>query len=109
MQPEDELLEAMGLSGLSGDAKTKTLENILYTLNMRLGKRLSETLEEDKLDDFNNLLSRDADQEELSRWFSANVPNYTQLIEEEAKQMIAEKDEILQKVIDDNHEQDDKL
>lgn len=95
MQPQvdDQFLSAMGLDGLEGEAKQKALDDILYTLNMRVGERVSEILNEDQLDEFEKL-SDDADEAQLAQWLEQNVPTYKQIIEEEAQKMKDQTDEI---------------
>lgn len=84
---DDEFLKAMGLEGLDEDQKQKALQDILYTLNINVGKRVSEELNETQLEEFDKLTDEPVDEDKLSIWIENNVPNYQELIEEEAKEM----------------------
>lgn len=97
MQVDDQFLSAMGLDGLNEEQKQKALDDILYTLNANVGQRVAEILNEGQLDEFDKLTSDEAavNEDELSKWLEQNVPNYKQIVEEEAQKM---KDDALQMV-----------
>lgn len=100
MQVDDQFLKEMGLGGLQGEEKQKALENILYTLNMRVGAHVSELLNEAQLDKFEQLTSKeDVGQEGLGHWLEYNVPNYKQMVEEELQKMKNEASEMVEKVM----------
>lgn len=82
IEVDDQLLEAMGLKGLEGEEKDRALTAILSTLNLKVGKRLAETLDENQLDQFEQL-----EDDALSEWLAQNVPNFSEIIEEEAQKM----------------------
>lgn len=96
---DDQFLAAMGLTKLGEEEKKEALETILYTLNMRVGMRVSEQLSEEQLDQFEQLTSREPDQEALSAWLGQNVPNYSQIIEEEAQTMRLENKENVERAL----------
>lgn len=86
MQVDDQFLQAMGLDGLEGEEKAKALDDVLYTLNMRVGKRVAEILNEEQAAQFEKL-SDSVSNEEISKWLEDNVPNHAQIVEEEAQKM----------------------
>jgi hypothetical protein len=88
---DDKLLAAMGLNpqSLSADKKLEVLGDIIYTLNMRVAERLVAQLEEDQADELEALMDEDK-QAEIKDWLKTNVPNYQQMIEDEAQSMRAE-------------------
>lgn len=87
MQDDDKLLAAMGLEGLEGEDKRSALQSILYTLNIRVGRRMVENFSDRQADEFERLSRRGSDPEKLIYWLVANVPNYRQLVEEEAARL----------------------
>ena len=90
----ERFLKEMGFAdGIDGDRRKQALENILYTLNVNIAKRLAATLNEEQLDQLDKLTSEDADAQELADWLSENVPNYNDLLEKEAQKL---KEETLQ-------------
>jgi len=90
MQPQvdDEFLKAIGLTGLSEEEKEKALDDILFTLNMNVANRVADSLSDEQMDELEKLTENDKmTDDELAAWLSKNVPNYSQLIEEEAQKM----------------------
>jgi dsDNA-binding SOS-regulon protein len=90
MQVDDQFLNDMGLAGLQGEQRQKALEDILYNLDMRVADRISETLTEAQVTKFEELTAGEPNEEALSQWLAQNVPNYQQLIGEEAEKMRSE-------------------
>lgn len=84
MQANDQFLAAMGLEGLEGEEKQAALEDIYHTINVQLGKRLGDVLDEKKAAEFEEV-SEDADDEKITKWLKENVPNYDQMVVEEAQ------------------------
>lgn len=102
MQPQDDdqFLTAMGLDSLQGEAKDKALEDILLTLNMRVVSRVLDSLGEDQQKQFEELSSKeDLSNEELSAWIQQNVPNFGDIVNEEAEKMKQENQDILKEVM----------
>lgn len=87
MQAEDRLLAAMGLKGLEGDEKAGALQDILFTLNINVGRRMLENFTNEQAQEFERLSRPGADPEKLMYWISLNVPNHQQLIEEETRKL----------------------
>lgn len=100
MSDEEKLLQAFGLRGLTGEPREKAIESILNTLNLRMGLKLPEILPEEKLDEYSALLDGEPEPQVVAEWLNSNIENYPELIEKEARAMIAEKDAILAKVGD---------
>lgn len=100
-QVDDQFLSAMGLDGLKGDRKQKALDNILFTLNANVGQRVAEVLNEEQLDEFDRLTVDEeaVNQDTLTSWLDQNVPNYKQIIEEEAQKMKDNAAEMQQRVM----------
>ncbi|HET9850226.1 MAG TPA: DUF5663 domain-containing protein [Candidatus Saccharimonadales bacterium] len=84
---DDKFLGAMGLKNLSDDDKKEALANILYTLNVNVGMRVADQLSDQQLEEFDRLTEGDYDEQTLTEWLKNNVPNYAQLIGEEAEKM----------------------
>lgn len=101
MQVDDQLLKAMGLIGLPDDQKQKALENILYVINMRVAQRVADTLSEQQLDEFEKL-NENSSEEEISKWLADNVPNYLQIVEEEAQSLRDRAHETVDRIIAKN-------
>lgn len=86
-QVDDQFLEAMGLSGLQGEAKEKALNDILYTININVGNRVADILTDEQLEDFERLSRPGADPEKLVLWLRHAIPDYQQMVEEEIKKL----------------------
>jgi hypothetical protein len=82
----------MGLGGLEGVAKREALDDILYTLNLNVGRRMIDQMTDEQQDEFERLSRPGADVEKLMYWIALNVPNHADLIEEEATKMRDEAD-----------------
>ena len=99
---DDQLLSAMGLSGLDEQRQQRVLAKLLRLLDFNVLHRLAETLSEEQMDQLSDLLSKeDVADAEISQWFAKNVPNYAQLVEEEAQKIKQQQDEVLNKVMGD--------
>ncbi len=105
-QIDDQFLSAMGLDGLTEEQKQDALATILKTLDMRVSERVAEILNEDQLNQINELMDKEAGEEELSHWLSQNVPNYQTVIEEEAQKMRDEAHADVTKVMEERKQQD---
>lgn len=92
LQVDDQFLQAMGMGNLPDEAKEKAIGDILYVLNSRIGERLADQFTEAQLDEVNSLAlaDKDDDQEALMSWLQKNVPNYGQILEEEAQKLCDE-------------------
>src|SRR3989344_7575885 len=102
-QIDDQFLRAMGLTGLSEERQQKVLGKLLRLLDFNVLHRMAETLSEEQMDQLSDLLSKeDVADAEISQWFAKNVPNYAQLVEEEAQKIKQQQDEVFNKVMGDH-------
>jgi hypothetical protein len=99
MQVDDQFLSAMGLNGLNEEQKQQALDSILYTLNMNVAKRAAELLNEEQLKEFDGLTDGDGNEQELAQWLEKNIPNYQQIVGEEAQKIKDQNDAIVNKVM----------
>lgn len=86
---DDQFLQAMGLEGLEGEAKQQALQNILNTLNMRIGDRIGGRLTEEQVAEFEQF-DENTPNDEIATWLDKNVPNRAQLVNQEAGHMKAQ-------------------
>lgn len=88
LQPgvDDQFLVAMGLSGLQGEEKQEALDDILYTLNIRVGQRVADSLSEEQVAEFDKF-TPGTDNQVIADWLKQNIPNYQQIVDEEATKM----------------------
>ena len=84
---DEQFLVAFGLADLPDEAKDKALDDVLYNLNVAVARRISNQLSEDQLDDFDKLMSGEFSKEQVDSWLQQNVPNYSQIVEEEANRL----------------------
>lgn len=106
---DTQLIKAMGLDGLPDDEKQEAIENFLTALNNNLGQRVAEVLPDEKVDEFEALLEGEPEPEAVAGWLQQNVPDYMQLVEDEAQKMIAYKDKMLEEALKQMPAQDGKL
>lgn len=97
---DDQFLAAMGLGTLTDEQKQQALYNIMYTLNANVAYRVTETLNESQLNEFNSMMDNDPSDEELTAWLKANIPNYQQLIEEEIQNMKSQNQDTVKKAME---------
>lgn len=93
-QIDDQFLAAMGLTGLNEEQKQTALSSIIETLNLNVGGRVLEILDEGQLTQLEQITSSGSE-EEVNQWLSQNVPNFSKIVEEEAQKM---RDEALEDV-----------
>ena len=84
---DEQFLAAFGLSNLPDESKDKALDDVLYNLNTAVARRISNQLSEAQLDDFDKIMSGEFSKEQVDSWLKQNVPNYTQIVEEEANKL----------------------
>lgn len=73
-QLDDKFLQELGLDQLPDDQKQAFKEHIYSELELRVGTRLSDGLSEAQLTEFESFVDRN--DEKVSAWISANVPDY---------------------------------
>src|SRR3954469_76598 len=84
----DDLLNRMGLADLPEEEKQETLENILVTLDTRVANRVAEELSEEQINQFSQMADvEDPGEQAIADWLKNNVPNYEQVLNEEAEKM----------------------
>lgn len=73
---DDQFLQDIGLNGLPDDQKQPFLQHIYSELELRVGTRLSDGLNDAQLEEFEEIIDRKEDK--IQAWLSAHAPNYTQ-------------------------------
>lgn len=73
-QLDDNFLKDLGLDALPPEQKQAFLQHIYDELELRVGTRLAEGLQDDQLEEFESLISRDP--AVVTGWLNANVPGY---------------------------------
>lgn len=73
-QLDDNFLKDLGLDGLPAEQKAAFLQHIYEELELRVGTRLAEGLNDAQLSEFESLIERDGDK--VQDWLAKNVPDY---------------------------------
>lgn len=76
---DNALLEELGLGALPADDKTKMLNHIYETLEMRVGMKLAERMTNQQLDEFEGFIDRN-DEPGALKWLETNFPDYKQVV-----------------------------
>jgi hypothetical protein len=85
---DEAFLEELGLAGLSADKKNVLVQQLLETLQLRIGTRLSEDLTDEQLDDFERTIGGAEDSSAMAEaWLKQNNPNYTAIVDEEVARL----------------------
>lgn len=84
---DEEFLEAMGMANLPPELRDKAFQATLYNLNDAVGKRIAEQLSLEQLDEFNKMTDGDYTKDQMVEWHKKNVPNFVEIIEEEAHKL----------------------
>lgn len=91
-QIDDAFLEDLGLAGLSADKKNVLVQQLLETLQLRVGTRLSEDLSDEQLDEFEQTVGGSEDSGAAAEaWLKQNHPHYAAIVDEEVARL---KDEL---------------
>lgn len=97
-QFDDNFLKSLGLSGMPEDQKQAFLQHLYEELELRVGTRLSEGMDEQQLEAFEKLIDSN-DEEGALKWLESNRPDYKAVVAEELeklkKEVVANKDKIL--------------
>jgi hypothetical protein len=81
---DDAFLNDLGLGGLPEEKKHVLVQQMLHTLELRVGTRLSEDMSDEQLDEFERIIGQSEDSSEAAtEWLKANNPSYNQVIGEE--------------------------
>lgn len=76
-QLDDKFLKDVGLSDLPEDQKQAFLQHIYSELELRVGTKLSEGMNEEQLAQFEAFV--DQDEQKVIAWFERYLPNYREL------------------------------
>jgi hypothetical protein len=76
-QLDDKFLQDVGLSDLPEDQKQAFLQHIYSELELRVGTKLSEGMNEEQLSQFEAFV--DQDEQKVTAWFERYLPNYREL------------------------------
>ena len=76
-QLDDKFLQDVGLQDLPDDQKQAFLQHIYSELELRVGTRLSEGMNEEQLAQFEAFV--DQDEQKVVAWFERYLPNYREL------------------------------
>lgn len=86
---DNSLLEELGLGALPADEKTKMLNHIYETLEMRVGMKLAERMTNQQLDEFEGFIDRN-DEPGALKWLETNFPDYKQVVADQLEGLKAE-------------------
>jgi hypothetical protein len=87
-QIDNAFLEELGLGGLSDDKKRVLVQQLIETLQLRVGTRLSEDLTDEQLDDFERTVeSVENSGDAAENWLKANNPNHASIVDEEVEKL----------------------
>ncbi len=75
-QLDDKFLEDLGLDKLPGEERKAFLEHIYSELELRVGTKLSDGLDDTQLEEFEKIIDRNVDAVDV--WLSQFAPNYQQ-------------------------------
>lgn len=75
-QLDDKFLADIGLNELPDDQKQPFLQHIYEELELRVGTRLSDGLNDSQLEQFEKIIDRD--QPTIDSWIAQYVPNFTE-------------------------------
>ena len=73
---DDQFLKDIGLDGLPDEQKQPFLQHIYSELELRVGTRLSDGLNDAQLEEFEEIIDRKEDK--ILSWLSAHAPTYAQ-------------------------------
>lgn len=86
---DNDLLQELGLGGLSEEEKKKLLAHIYETLEMRVGMKLAEQMTDQQLREFEQFIDRN-DEAGALRWLETNFPNYKDVVAAEFEKLKSE-------------------
>lgn len=95
---DDDFLQNLGLAGLPDDQKQAFLQHLYEELELRVGTKLSEGMDDDQLAEFEKLIDAN-DQQGALKWLETNRPDYKQVVAAELdklkQEIISNRDKIL--------------
>lgn len=83
---DSDFLEQVGLGSLSDDEKNDAIEQIIATLQERVGDRAIDVLIDEQVDVLEDKFVNGT-VEENSEWLQKNVPNYQGIVNEELEKI----------------------
>ncbi|HEU5187054.1 MAG TPA: DUF5663 domain-containing protein [Candidatus Saccharimonadales bacterium] len=97
-QLDDTFLQGLGLGAMPEEQKDAFLQHLYEELELRVGTRLSEGMNNDQLKQFESLIDAN-DESGALNWLETNRPNYKQVVAEELEKLrqeiIANQDKIV--------------
>jgi hypothetical protein len=82
IQINDNLLKEVGLGDLPQEERAALLNHIYETLELRVGMRLAEQMNESQFDEFEQFF-QSKDDKGAYNWLQTNFPNYKDVVQEE--------------------------
>jgi len=79
---DDDLLKELGLDALPKEEKAAFLRHMYETLEMRVGTRLAERMNDQQMAEFEQFINT-GDEQGAFKWLEANFPNYKEVVAEE--------------------------
>lgn len=98
IQIDDKFLDEVGLSDLPPAEKSRLIDQIFKTLEMRVGTILADQMNEQQLDEFDALMDeaggvpnpQDPAAAKALKWLEGNFPHYRQVVAQEHDKLKAE-------------------
>jgi len=88
VQLDDAFLDDLGLGNASPEKKEAFKQQIVETLEARVGTRLTENLSDEEVDEFDNTMKESRDSEvSAEEWIKAHNPDYEAIVESELLQL----------------------
>lgn len=92
---DDQFLADLGLADMPEDQKKAFLQHIYSELEMRVGEKLTENMNNEMMDEFGNFVDQNVDG--MQNWYNANLPDYKS--QEDYQQLIANNPDVDEKVV----------
>lgn len=87
-QIDDAFLNDLGLGGIATEQKEALVGQLIETLQLRVGERLSQDLTDAQIEDFDRVTSDAEDPASAAlEWLQTNNPNYPAIVNEETEKL----------------------
>lgn len=83
---DDSLLQELGLDELPLEEKDLLIAQIYEQLELRVGTRLADAMDDQQLDEFEKFIDGEDEQGALE-WLSQNFPDYPKVVQEELENL----------------------
>lgn len=93
----DNLVKRLRLDGLPPEEQAEAVQSALTVVYQNIGDRVAEALDEARFDEFDELMKRDPESEELLKWLRQNLPDYPEIVDEELEKYVSR----VNKLVDD--------